>query len=315
MAADRPYRVHKFGGSSVADAACFERVAAIVRDVSSGTPTAVVVSAMRGMTDTLLSLADSAELGDTDFAAAMAGLGERYETAACRLLDPDSRGRVIDGFHADLGSLTDVLKAVALVRSAPERSRDMIAGFGELWSSRLLAALLEQTLPGVAVRWLDAREALTIRKTKLGPAVLWERSAERLGEALGDYRDGVVVITGFIAADEQGLQANLGRNGSDFSASIFAALLKAKDLTIWTDVDGVLSADPRRVPEARVIGSVSYNEAMELAYFGAKVIHPQTMGPAVDHDIPILIRNTFRPDAPGTQVIPVSGRDELIKGI
>ncbi len=315
MAADRPYRVHKFGGSSVADAACLERVAAIVRKVSSGTPTAVVVSAMRGMTDTLLSLADSAERGDTDFAETMASLSERYETAACRLLDPDPRGRVIDGFHTDLGALTDVLKAVALVRSAPERSRDMIAGFGELWSSRLLAALLDQTLPGVAVRWLDAREALTIRKTKLGPAVLWQRSAERLGEVLGDHRDGIVVITGFIASDEQGLQANLGRNGSDFSASIFAALLKAKDLTIWTDVDGVLSADPRRVPEARVIGSVSYNEAMELAYFGAKVIHPQTMGPAVDHDIPILIRNTFRPEAPGTQVIPVSGRDELIKGI
>ena len=113
---------------------------------------------------------------------------------------------------------------------------------------------------------------------------------------------GTLVVTGFIASDRSGIQTTLGRNGSDFSASIFGALLEAREIHIWTDVDGVLSADPRLVPEAKVIDSLSYNEAMELAYFGAKVIHPQTMAPAIERDIPIWIRNTFAPDREGTLI-------------
>ncbi|MEM1261593.1 MAG: bifunctional aspartate kinase/homoserine dehydrogenase I [Pseudomonadota bacterium] len=307
--------MYKFGGSSLADAACFRRVARIVTDVAAARPTGVVVSAMGGMTNALYALIDAAEQGQDNFDEPLRALAQRYEITAGSLLQPQQRGEVLREFYSDINSLEDVLKAISLVRSAPLRSRDLIAGFGEIWSARLLSAVLAAQVPAQSVRWLDARKVLTVRQTKLAPSVLWETSAERLADELGRAFAGIAVITGFIASDETGLQTTLGRNGSDFSASIFAALLNAQELTIWTDVDGVLSADPRRVPEAEVIDTVSYSEAMELAYFGAKVIHPQTMGPAVDNGIPILIRNTFRPERPGTQILPVSDRHQPIKGI
>lgn len=301
------WKVHKFGGSSLANADCFRQVGRIVLS-QPGRPVAVVVSAMSGMTDILVRLIARAEMGDSDFAGDLQAVADRYELAAASLLDPTDRGPVLDEFHGDLKSLLDVLRAIVLVRSAPQRSWDLITGFGELWSARLMGAYLESD-------WLDARKVLRIRQTKLGPSVLWDSSRTQLAtEVAVDYA-GILVITGYIAADENGLQATLGRNGSDYSASIFAALLGADALTIWTDVDGVLSGDPRRVPEAEVIQSISYNEAMELAYFGAKVIHPQTMGPCIDHDIPIQIRNTFAPERPGTQVLKVSEGDQGIKGI
>lgn len=307
------YRVYKFGGSSLANVACFRQVASLVEQADSPN-LAVVVSAMGGMTDSLLRLVSQAESGDDAFEKPLASIASRYERTAGSLLeDLAQREQVLNNFHADIDSLRDVLKAITLVRAAPERSQDLIAGFGEIWSSRLLSALLAARSP--AVRWLDAREALTIKKTKLGPSVQWDTSAQRLADTLPEDFSGVVVITGFVASDENGLHATLGRNGSDFSASIFAALLQAEELTIWTDVDGVLSADPRKVPDAEIIRSVSYNEAMELAYFGAKVIHPQTMGPAVARGIPILIRNTFDPTTAYTTIGRDSGRDQPIKGI
>jgi len=149
----------------------------------------------------------------------------------------------------------------------------------------------------------------------LGPGVRWEQSRANLQAAVPPDFIGTVVITGFIATDSQGLQTTLGRNGSDFSASIFGSLLDAGEIVIWTDVDGVLSADPRLVPEAQVIDALSYNEAMELAYFGAKVIHPQTMAPAVQKRIPIWIKNTFAPDAPGTLIHDRTAPSPLVKGI
>jgi bifunctional aspartokinase / homoserine dehydrogenase 1 len=164
------------------------------------------------------------------------------------------------------------------------------------------------------VKWIDARTVLVVEWGPLGPAVQWSESHEKLAAAVGPKFDGTLIITGFVASDRRGVQTTLGRNGSDFSGSIFGALLESREIHIWTDVDGVLSADPRRVPDATVIDSLSYNEAMELAYFGAKVIHPQTMAPAVGRDIPIWIRNTFAPQKKGTlicakpeSILPVKG--------
>jgi aspartokinase/homoserine dehydrogenase 1 len=145
--------------------------------------------------------------------------------------------------------------------------------------------------------------------------VQWETSRANAQRVIGDGADGTLVITGYIASDSQGLQTTLGRNGSDFSASIFAALLDAEEIVIWTDVDGVLSADPRRVPDAKVIDSLSYNEAMELAYFGAKVIHPQTMAPAVEREIPIWIRNSYAPEKTGTVICARPSSALAVKGI
>jgi len=281
-----------------------------------GRPLAVVVSAMRGMTDQLLGLIDRAAARDP-VDETLAELAARYETAARDLLDGAAAEEVIAAFRKDLADIESVLKALALVRAASPRSRALIGGFGEMWSARLLTETLRRradvTQPVVFV---DAREVLVIEHGEMGPIVVWEEARERVHRILPEGFDGIAVITGFNASDRDGLPETLGRNGSDYSASIFGALLGAAEVNIWTDVDGVMSGDPRRVPEATVIPRISYNEAMELAYFGAKVIHPQTMAPAVANKIPIRIKNTFKPELPGT-VIAARSDDQngAVKGI
>lgn len=312
---ERPvFRLHKFGGSSLADSACFRRVASILLD-QSRTPTCVVVSAMGGMTDDLYRLSEFAEADDDRFEAALEAIGARYSDAANDLLEAAARIPVLDQWRADADDILDLLKAVALVRSAPQRSRDVVAGYGEIWSARLLAAVLASLDPERGGHWLDARRVITVRHSELGPSVLWDASKSKFDAEMPADFDGITVVTGFIANDEEGLQTTLGRNGSDFSAAIFAALSEAESLTIWTDVEGVMSADPRQVPEARVIGELSYNEAMELAYFGAKVIHPQTLGPVVDRGIPVFIRSSLEPSLSGSRIGPDSAGSDSIKGI
>ncbi len=312
--ADKRWKMHKFGGSSLADANCFRRVAAIILG-NQDRPLGVVVSAMGGMTDALLNLAVLAEQDDAAFNAALYGIGERYAAVAKSLLEGEPLVRVLDAWRKDFDDVTDVLKAIALVKSAPQRSRDVVAGYGEIWSARLLAAFLGQEDHERGGDWIDARSIVCVRDAELGPRVLWDESQARMDRALAPDFDGVVVITGFIASDEEGLQTTLGRNGSDHSAAIFAALTGSAELTIWTDVDGVMSADPKRVPEAQVIDRLTYNEAMELAYFGAKVIHPQTLGPAIENDIPVIIRNSYKPSHPGSRIEAQATPTNNIKGI
>jgi aspartokinase/homoserine dehydrogenase 1 len=270
---------------------------------------------MGGMTDALLQLVTLAEQDDSTFVEQIETLGERYTATAKALLKGDALDGILDAWAEDADDIRDVLKAVALVRSAPQRSRDVVAGYGELWSARLLAAFLGQESPARGGTWVDARKVLTVSHTELGPAVQWPSSQSRFHEALPNSFTGIAVITGFIAADEAGLQTTLGRNGSDYSAAIFAALSDASELTIWSDVDGVMSADPNRVPEARVIQQMTYSEAMELAYFGAKVIHPQTLGPVIQNDIPVVIRSSFNPEHPGTRISAAAAPADGIKGI
>jgi len=310
--------VHKFGGSSLANAERFDHVAKLILDqarVHGDERIGVVVSAMGGMTDALLRLAMLAEQDDATYTPELHAIGERYAQTARALLHGEALVGILDAWSRDAQDIEDVLKAIALVRSAPQRSRDVVAGFGEIWSARLMAALLRQHDGERGGTWVDARDVLIVRATELGPTVLWDTSRSKFAATVPESFCGIAVITGFIASDEDGLQTTLGRNGSDYSAAIFAALGKARELTIWTDVDGVMSADPNRVPEARVIESMTYSEAMELAYFGAKVIHPQTLGPAVDNDIPLIIRNTFNPSHPGTLITKNAISRDGIKGI
>ncbi len=275
----------------------------------------VVVSAMGGMTDALLNLVMLAERDDDSFETDLNAIGERFAETARSLLRGDALVGILDGWSQDADDIRDVLKAVALVKSAQQRSRDVVAGYGEIWSTRMLAALLGQESAERGGTWIDARDVIMVSETELGPTVQWSRSQANFDKRVADDFKGIAVITGFIASDEEGLQTTLGRNGSDYSAAIFAALSKADELSIWTDVDGVMSADPNRVPEARVIDQLTYNEAMELAYFGAKVIHPQTLGPAVENDIPVFIRNSFNPDHPGSRIAAAPATAEDIKGI
>ena len=308
------WKIHKFGGSSLADAECFRRVAGLLLDYDDDRM-GIVVSAMGDMTDALLHLATLAERDDDGFNAELHAIGERYSTTARALIDGDRLVEVLDAWGQDAEDIKDVLKAIALVKSAPQRSRDVVAGYGEIWSARLLAAHLGQQSAERGGTWIDARKVITVSETELGPTVQWQTSQSNFDDAIADDFAGIAVITGFIAADDDGLQTTLGRNGSDHSAAIFAALSKASELSIWTDVDGVMSADPNRVPEARVIEKLTYNEAMELAYFGAKVIHPQTLGPAVENDIPVVIRNSFNPTHPGSRIEAAPVTADEIKGI
>jgi aspartokinase/homoserine dehydrogenase 1 len=275
----------------------------------------VVVSAMGGMTDALLNLAARAERDDNAYEDGLDAIGHRYAETAKALVDGEPLVQLLDDWGRDADDIRDVLKAVALVRSAPQRSRDVVSGYGEIWSARLLAAVLAKLAPGRGGTWVDARQIITVHQTELGPTVLWDESRQKFSEVVPADFSGIAVMTGFIATDELGLQTTLGRNGSDYSAAIFAALASAFELSIWTDVDGVMSADPNRVPEARVIDQLTYSEAMELAYFGAKVIHPQTLGPVIDNDIPVFIRNSRNPEHPGSRIAADLGQADGIKGI
>ncbi|HEX4153675.1 MAG TPA: bifunctional aspartate kinase/homoserine dehydrogenase I [Steroidobacteraceae bacterium] len=307
--------VHKFGGSSVADASCFRRVADII-EASSNPREAVVLSACRGVTDALLHSVALAERPDGDFTGAIEELWKRHEKLAVELLSPAACEDYCMQLARDCRDISGVLQTVRLIRQATDSMRDIIAGYGEIWSTRLFAPLLgERGRIDGEVLWIDAREVIIVEWGPLGPSVQWDASEQKLRGKVPEGFEGRLVVTGFVATTTAGMQTTLGRNGSDFSGSIFGALLRAFEIIIWTDVDGVLSADPRLVPNAQVIDQLSYNEAMELAYFGAKVIHPQTMEPAVARDIPIYIRNTFAPDKLGTLICaePVSALK--VKGI
>lgn len=311
----KPWQIHKFGGSSLRDAECFRRVADIIAQRPDHT-LGVIVSAMGGMTDKLLRLSALAERDDRRFVAELHQIGERYALAARNLVSGGDLVALLDQWGEDAAKIDVILKGAARVKSAPQRTRDVVAGYGEIWSARLLAMLLKNKLgESRGGCWFDARQLITVREGELGPVVLWDRSQSNWQRMIDRNFSGVAVFTGFIAADEEGLQTTLGRNGSDFSAAIVAALSAASCLTIWTDVDGVMSADPNKVPEAQVIDTMSYNEAMELAYFGASVIHPQTLGPVVANNIPVVIRNTFNPSHPGSRITAVAEGSGQIKGI
>ena len=307
--------VHKFGGSSVADANCFRRVADIVES-SSNPREGIVLSACRGVTDGLLALVKLAEQPDGNFDTALDALKERHISLAAELVSPDAQAVYAAQLDKDCRDIAGMLKTVRLIRAAPDAMRDVISGYGEIWSTRLFAPFLRERHRSIGeVRWIDARDVVVVEWGPLGPAVQWATSEQNLARLVPEEFAGRLVITGFIAITTTGMQTTLGRNGSDFSGSIFGALLHSSEIIIWTDVDGVLSADPRLVPNAQVIDQLSYNEAMELAYFGAKVIHPQTMEPAVARGIPIYIRNTFAPAKRGTLICaqPVSALK--VKGI
>ncbi|MCZ6460855.1 MAG: bifunctional aspartate kinase/homoserine dehydrogenase I, partial [Actinobacteria bacterium] len=260
---------HKFGGSSLADASGY-RAAASNLEGSTGVRRAVVVSAMAGMTDGLIDLVELAGRRDPLYEELADGLREKQTALAEELMAGDHE--LIAQIEKDWVDIKDVLRASWVMHRGSESAVGTVAGFGEVWSARLLAAYLGSQ--GIDATWLDARDVLVVRSAGLLPAVDWDVSRARLDDWLDDNDVDTVVITGFIASDPAGAPTTLGRNGSDYSASIFASLLGATEIVIWTDVDGVLSADPRLVPQTRVLDELSFNEAIELAYFGAEVIHP-----------------------------------------
>lgn len=297
----------KFGGTSVGDVAAFERVINVVSSQVARRPV-VVVSAMTKVTDALLAAFDAAKKGDLP--SAIASLGPHFErhVAVSKHFIPEGASNLFDAelqFARD--ELSDLLLRTSR-RSLPlSMLKDAIVSYGEQLSSRLLAEVLKAR--GVNARQFDSRR-LVVTDDEFGAAQpIWEETRDlvRLDLQPSIDADEVPVVGGFIAANRAGETTTLGRGGSDFSAALFAAALDAGELQIWTDVTGVMTCDPRICPDARTIPVLSYEEAAELAYFGAKVLHPKTIKPAVDHGIPVRVCNTFEPEAVGTMVLAHSG--------
>ncbi len=301
--------VHKFGGTSVAGADRYRNVATILTGPEfARARQGVVVSAMSKVTDALLDLVARAKARDASYQPALEALRARHDEAASALLPEDEAQRLREVFASDARDLSDVLRAVWLGKSAAELTEELISGYGEIWSAQLLCAHLKAL--GCDATWLDAREVLVVHPGQAGgPRIDWATSQARFDAWAAEHAHAFTVITGFVASTPEGVPTTLKRNGSDFSGAIFGALYGAEQIVIWTDVDGVLSADPRRVPEAVVLEAMSYDEACELAYFGAKVLHPRTMEPAIARAIPLRIRNTFVPAHPGTLIAAPAALD------
>jgi aspartokinase/homoserine dehydrogenase 1 len=275
----------------------------------------IVVSAMSGVTDQLVRAVHVAGKQDLGYRDIMAAVGARHRQTIAELLSADAAGRLCEVLTRDLAIIEEVLHVTTVLHGYSRNGLELVSGYGEVWSAQLLAALLREELDDID--WLDARDVLTVTRTETGADVMWPESRARANEWVAK-RGGLprtLVITGFVASTEDGLAATLGRNGSDFSASIFGTLFDAQEIHIWTDVDGVMSANPRLVSEAVTLETLSYEEAIELAYFGAKVIHPSTISTAVERDLPIFIRNTFRPDHPGTRIQATPASTNQVKGL
>jgi len=305
---------HKFGGTSMGTAARIRGVADILV-ARKGERQVVVVSAMSKVTDALIDVTRKAAAREPGWQADAKALADKHRAVAQELLG-EGATKMLQRFDGELAALTELLTTQSYLGALSDDLLDFVQGLGEVWSSELLDAHLASR--GEPSAWLDAREVLVVDKTPLGAMVEWERSKQQLTAwqaARAGSRLDRVIITGFVARDLAGRVTTLGRNGSDYSGAIFGALFEAEEIHIWTDVDGVLSADPRLVPEAVLLDRMSYSEACELAYFGAKVIHPQTMAPAFERGLPLIIRNTFAPEKPGTRIEKTTDTTLPVKGI
>jgi len=293
----------KFGGTSVADAEALQRVAGVVHRAHCSTRPVVVVSALAGVTDGLLAAAEAAASGNAEgMPQQLDALLERHAEIAARLARPDSARGIGTVLARTRAEIADLLKRVAAEPDRRPALRDEIASYGERLSAALLTAVL--LAADVPARYVDARHCLITDGTHGRATPLVPDTEQRTRAEVAPLLDRrlVPVLGGYIGATLEGVTTTLGRGGSDYSAALVGAALAAREIQIWTDVSGVLTADPRVVPGAATIPSLSYAEAAELAYFGAKVLHPKTIQPAMERDIPVRICGSKAPDDRGTVV-------------
>ncbi len=310
--------VMKFGGTSVGDGERIRQVAQIVTGVARGElgpsaqsaesveflPSVVIVSAMSGVTDALIEAARASANHDSDIVRRTAAeLSQRHREAAEVVTLPEERRALLDEVEALIEEFESLCRAIHILGELTPRGLDAVASLGERLSVRLVAAAIRAE--GLPARAIEATELVVTDDNYGAASPLMEATRERARAALLPLLDeGVVpVVTGFIGATPEGAITTLGRGGSDYSAAILGSCLDADEVWIWTDVDGVMTADPRIVPDARTLPEISYAEAAELSYFGAKVLHPKTILPAVERNIPIRIRNTFNPTGPSTLIV------------
>ena len=306
-------QVLKFGGTSVANAENMGRAIAIIEEALKKDSILVVLSAMGGITDSLIAAAETAANGDEHYKTNLQEIEQRHLEAVKQLIPVTRQSSVLSLVKKQCNEIEDICNGVFLLRELSARTRDRVMSYGELLSSQIFAAKLQAiNIPAV---WKDSRE-LIHSNSNFGNAVVdFAETQVRLDRFFPEAGK-LVIVPGFIASDENGITTTLGRGGSDYTAAVLGAVLNARAVEIWTDVSGMMTADPRLVANARIIPDISYQEAMELSHFGAKVIYPPTIQPLMKKNIPVWIKNTFAPSDYGTLIETVVKKNgSNIRGI
>lgn len=307
-------KILKFGGTSVGNAANIKKVAAIIKAATGSEGCIVVVSAMQSTTDGLAEAGRIAEKGSDGFYNTIKKIKERHVDALNELFPDGRASNLLEFLDSSTKELTETCEGVRLVGELSARTLDRILSFGEIISSRMLSEYL--TSNGCENEWKDSRELILTDSNFGFAAVDIMRTNTQIREFLAGETGRLFILPGFIALDEAGSTTTLGRGGSDYTAAILAAAVDANVLEIWTDVSGMMTADPRFVRGVRQIPHITYREAMELSHFGAKVVYPPTIQPVMAKGIPLLIKNTFKPDDPGTLIeLETLQGQEIIRGI
>jgi aspartokinase/homoserine dehydrogenase 1 len=307
-------QVLKFGGTSVANADNIGKVVAIVKETVKKDKTIVVVSALGGVTDLLLNAAALAAEGDEAYKDKLNLVEQRHLEATKQLIPVTYQSQLLSLVKKSCNEIEDICNGIFLLRELTPRSKDRICSYGEWLSSQIISAKLKSD--GVDNAWKDARELIVTNSNFTNAEVDFSATNEKVNEFFPHQPVSLFVVPGFIAANKNGITTTLGRGGSDYTAAIIASALTAKLLEIWTDVSGMMTADPRLTANARIIPHISYQEAMELSHFGAKVIYPPTIQPVMTKNIPVWIKNTFAPEDAGTLIESVSNRNgNIVRGI
>ncbi len=307
-------QVLKFGGSSVANAENIEKVVSIIQQRAAAKKTIVVVSALGGVTDILLNCGTMASLGDEEYKNKLQEIEVRHIETAKALIPVTQQSRILSHVKTQCNELEDIFNGIFLLRELSLTTKDRIVSYGELLSSQILVSRLLSL--SIDAEWKDARDIITTDSNHTSAAVDFSTTNKEVYEYFSKNDHAITVVPGFIAYDSHKRTTTLGRGGSDYTAAIIAAAIHAENLEIWTDVSGMMTADPRLVSTAKAIARISYQEAMELSHFGAKVIYPPTIQPVMKKEIAVWIKNTFRPEDEGTLIENVSVRNgKNIRGI
>ncbi|MGN7785022.1 bifunctional aspartate kinase/homoserine dehydrogenase I [Niabella sp. 22666] len=294
-------QVLKFGGTSVANAENINKVAAIVKKAVSKDKTIVVVSALGGVTDMLLLSANNAARGNEDYKQTIAEIEKRHFDAVKSLIPVAHQSQLLSLVKTSINEIEDICNGIFLLSEITPRTKDRLASYGEWLSSQIIAEKLR--FDQVEVQWKDARQLITTNSNYTQAQVNFEATQANIVDYFNGLQQSLCIVPGFIASNADGITTTIGRGGSDYTAAIIAAALNAEVLEIWTDVSGMMTADPRLAANAKVIEKISYGEAMELSHFGAKVIYPPTLQPVMTRNIPVWIKNTFAPEDAGTLVL------------
>jgi aspartate kinase len=313
--------IMKFGGTSVGSVEAIGQAASVVlKYTRQWERLAVVVSAMNGVTDALIKSGEAAVSGDdATYQTIIADLRARHHAVVEALVPEGERVELLTTIDGLLDGLAALCRSIHVLGEATPRAMDAITSLGERFSARAVAAVLRGR--GLRSEAVDASELIVTDDNYQNAAPLMDKTRARIAARLVPLMDaGVVpIVTGFIGATEKGVTTTIGRGGSDYTAAILADCADADEVWTWTDVDGVMTSDPRIVPDARVIPTLSYGEVSELAYFGAKVLHPKTVLPVIQRDIPLWVKNTFNPSYPGTRIVreseQVAGKIKAVTAI